>query len=79
MSRVRIAEAMPTAALPKVAAACAPILIYFMDNPLFYPGLVMIVFLFYRHKANIKGLFEGTESKIGQKKASEDNPDNTKS
>ena len=62
-----------------VAAACAPILIYFMDNPLFYPGLVMIVFLFYRHKANIKGLFEGTESKIGEKKASENNPDNTKS
>ena len=62
-----------------VAAACAPILIYLLDAPLFYPGLVMIVLLFYRHKTNIKGLLEGTEGKIGQKKASEDNPDNTKS
>jgi len=62
-----------------VAAACAPILIYFLDTPLFYPGLVMIVLLFYRHKTNIKGLLEGTEGKIGQKKESENNPDNTRS
>jgi len=62
-----------------VAAACAPILIYFLDNPLFYPALIMIIFLFYRHKANIKGLLEGTESKIGQKKEPEDEPDSANS
>lgn len=50
------------------AAASAPFLIYFFDPPLLYPGIVMIALLFYRHKANIQGLINGTESKIGQKK-----------
>lgn len=50
-----------------VAAASAPILIYFWDRPLLYPAVVMVALLFYRHKANIQALLEGSESKIGQK------------
>lgn len=61
------------------AAACAPVLAYLWDKPLLYPGIVMVALLFYRHKPNIKALLKGTESKIGQKKENQNNPDTASS
>jgi acyl phosphate:glycerol-3-phosphate acyltransferase len=43
-----------------------PILLYFFDYPVEYVGLVslMVVFIFIRHKENIKRLLRGEENKI---------------
>lgn len=51
-----------------ISWALAPLLVYLYHPTLFYPVLVMTLLLIYRHRANIKKLLAGTESRIGDKK-----------
>ena len=52
------------------AAAFAPIVVYFQNGAISYIvlGLIIAVFLFWRHRSNIQRLIAGTESKIRLRK-----------
>lgn len=52
-----------------VSFLCLPFLIYKFNGPNTYIGLSVLVaiLIVYRHRDNIKRLWQGTESKIGQK------------
>lgn len=51
----------------------APLLTYFLCEQYFVGVTAITILLIIRHKENIKGLINGTESKIGQSKGSESN------
>jgi len=53
-----------------VSWAAAPILAYFLCDQYLLGVTAMTVLLIIRHKANIQGLINGTESRIGKKKSS---------
>lgn len=44
-----------------------PLLLFFVDFKHFLFGMVLAVMAIYRHRANVKRLLQGTESKIGKK------------
>ena len=51
-----------------VAAISAPLYCWWLSNPNYLVALfIMVVFLLVRHRANIKRLIAGTESRLGQK------------
>ncbi len=51
-----------------VSWALAPLLVHMYQPVLFYPVLIMAMLLIARHHANIKKLWAGTGSRIGDKK-----------
>jgi len=52
-----------------IAFFCMPFLVYSFGNSRTYLSLsaLVTVLIFYRHRTNLKRLWQGTESKIGQK------------
>lgn len=53
-----------------VSWAAAPLLTYFLCDQYLLGVTAMTGFLILRHKKNIKGIIDGTESRIGEKKTS---------
>ncbi len=53
-----------------LAAACFPLMAFFLDKEFLWEGVVLGLIVIYKHKSNIKRLLRGEEPKIGEKNGS---------